>query len=123
MGSTREEVLVALGIDNSSIESGLQTAHATIERGVKRMVDSVKEFGRSMIAGFAIGELVSKFSEVAERVQHMSELAKGLSVSTDFIQDIENAGKASGVTGEKIEEMLGHFARTLPAGSDVERSF
>ncbi len=123
MSSLREEVLVSLGIDHSTVANGLRQAESAIEGGVKRMVDSVKEFGKGMLAGFAVSELVSKFSEVSERVEHMSEMAKGLSVSTDFIQDIEHVAKASGVAGEKIEEMLGHFARTLPAGSDVEQSF
>jgi hypothetical protein len=123
MSVTREEILLSLGIDHSTIAAGLQKAESIIASGVKGITSVVKNLGGSMLAGFAFAEIGSKMGEVIERVETLSNRAKALTISNDFLQDIENVGKSAGVSGEAVEKMLIKFTRSLPAGRDVEQSF
>lgn len=123
MAVNREEISVALGVDQSSWKSGLMSASDKAKEFGRGIKEQFKEIGTHIVAGFALGALEQKFDSVLNSVERLSNRARALSVSTSFIQDIENVGKAAGIGQEAIEKMLGKFTQSLPAGSNVESAF
>jgi hypothetical protein len=123
MGTQREEVIISVGVEQKSIEGELQSLRDKFHafgQGVKGIFTSV--FGQ-MGAERVVEKILSGMSAAMEKAKQIKATAFAQGTSTDFVQDIQNVGKAAGVSGEEIETMMNRFIKGLPAGSDVEQSF
>jgi hypothetical protein len=80
------------------------------------------ELASGLIGPIAGGAVIAQFEILAQKVEAIKRVAETLKVSASFVQDLQNAGKASGVGAELIEKALDKFAQGLAPGSDVEES-
>lgn len=123
MGTQREEIIVSVGLENKAIQNDLRNLKEKFHefgQTVKGIFTSV--FGQIGAERLVEGVL-SGMERTMARAKEIRANAFAKGVSTDFIQDVENVGKAAGVSGEEIENMMNKFVKGLPAGADVEKSF
>ncbi len=123
MSTTREEATASIGIDHSTVARSLNALEGTVKGFGHRLTHQFKELGAGLLAGFGLMEITSKMKEAVEQVAQLSNRAHGLKISASFLEDLESVGKASNKSQESIEKMISTFAKSLPAGSNVEEAF
>jgi len=118
-----EEIQVKFGGDTSGL--------ATAMRG---MVSQAKSFGTEIKGAFStalgavgisfgLGAIIGGIRSLGAEIKQLKSDAEVGGVSVQFIQQLRNAGIASGVTGEQVAKLLNKLEQTLPVGSDVEEEF
>lgn len=122
-----EEFKIKMGIDTSALATGLRGVKNQISNalvGLKHSIGhAVSESFNMLGVPLGVAGLVSQFEKLGEMAEKLRADSEALGVSTGFIQDLQNVGRASGVAGDKVADMIGKFVKGLPAGSDVEKSF
>lgn len=120
---TLEQVLLKLGIDGSQIQSGLDTARNQVTRWAHGVSSSIAESFKSVL-GPALGIGIGAFLErTLATVREIKTTAAAAGVSTDFIQDLQNIGKAAGLAREQVDMMFGRFLKTVNEGESPEEAF
>lgn len=113
MSTTREEVVVKIGVDNTALTRGLESG-----------ANQVRHWGEEVshhIAGiFGAGAVIAGFEKVLGKAQDITRISESTGFGKGFAQDIVNIGMASGVAQAGIEKMLDKFVTNLKPGSDPE---
>lgn len=89
----------------------------------KDLAAGLAESFKSLAAPFITAGLFEGMQRIGEKVKQIKSDAEVGGVSTDFLQTLNNAGKASGVTAEQVGKLLNKLEQSLPIGSDVETEF
>lgn len=116
MASSKEEIALRLGIDSKAVKTGLSSAGEQI----KKFASGVKV---QFAAAFSFGAVIAQVKSTIDYVERLSNTAGSLSVSSSFLQDVNNIGTAAGKSQEKMERLLTLFAKGLTPGQDLETEF
>ena len=120
---TVEEILIKLGVDASTVASGLRSAQGMFADAGAKIRAGLNSAFNSLAAPFTLAGIGVQLGKTLSLVENIKAAADAKGVSTNFIQDINNLGKASGLNEKAIDGMLNKFMRMLPVGSDVEAAF
>ncbi len=123
----KEHVELTIGADATAAERVMVGMVGT----VKNTTHSIKEYFSDITRGFlgaqgierGVDFVKDKFREILSDVKRIKNESEAIGVSTNFLQNIENAGKVFNITGAEMDSMLNKFVKTLPVGSDVEEEF
>ena len=116
MATTREEVLIRLGMDSKALQSGMQQMGSKL----KSWAGSVSAH---LLAAFAFHKILSQIENLTSSIEKMTLRAEALGINVQFMQDIENVGLLAGSSQEKVEKMMSLFAKGLSPGQDVNVEF
>lgn len=116
MATTREEVLLRLGMDSKSLQAGMASMKT-------KMSAWAKSVGGQIMQGMAFAAILNQVKKTVDAVEQLTQRADALSISTSFLQDLENVGIAAGKSQQAMEKMVTVFAKGLAPGQDLETEF
>lgn len=98
-------------------------------KGMAGAASSVAKFG-AKIAAFGVGAATAAAGGLAVLAEHsmesidkMAKLADRLGLSTEALQTYQHAAELAGVSSEDVGKMLMKMLKSIPKGSNVEKSF
>ena len=122
-----EEIVVRIGGSLDGFATALRGMKPMVTQAASGLKDSFKDIfsglSGAMTGAFTIGGSIAEFQHVFEKVEQIKRSAETMQVSTQFVQGLNNVGKAAGISSDEIESMMDKLLKTLPEGSDVEQAF
>jgi hypothetical protein len=99
---------------------GLSTGLQGVGASVAGLVNPITA-GIAAVAAFSVGGVAAArgLVELEDRVESLGNLSDKLGVSFEFVQELEEAGKRSGVSVDSVSTAMGRLQKTL-AGADEE---
>lgn len=122
MATQREEVVIQLGIDNSSISKGLSGAKEKISEWSKNIKTTISQAFGALGASLSIGGAILAFKSLNDYVRDLTRLSESTGLSSGLTQDLLNLGKAAGVGRQEIESMMQSFATKLAPGQNPDEA-
>lgn len=118
---TTHEVMVKLGLDNTTLQNGLIGAKQKITHFASDIKRSFKEAFHHLLAPLSIGGTILALHQVTEKVKALHRMSESTGLDTGVLQDLLNIGKAAGVSEGAIEKMMNKFTAGLKPGADPEQ--
>lgn len=122
MAVTVGTLLVNLGLESRSYQTGLRQAEQTTQRfegRMTRMAGSVKAGLAGMLAGFSVGALVARADEALQFAGSLGEVAAQTGVTTRTLQEYRFAASQAGISTQEMDALLARLTRTM--GSSPEK--
>jgi hypothetical protein len=120
---TVEEVLIKLGVDGTSVSSGLRGIARQFESFTNGIKNSFKNAFSALAAPLSVAGVIASVKKAVDMAEQIKIRAKDWGTGTGFVQDIVNVGEAAGLSAESIGAVMNKLVASLPAGTDVEAHF
>jgi hypothetical protein len=104
MATSREEIVVRAGFDNSALASGLRSSAQSVTQWATKL-------GGAIAGAFAVEKIFSFEKGLLDFTKNISLTAERLNVATEEVQRLQYAGAMTGVSLDTIATALDRLAR------------
>ena len=114
-------LLVKLGLDTASFQSGVKRAESSITGMARGALSGVKG---QLAAAFSVGAVIAFRHSVIEAADRIGDLSDQMGISTDEVQRLDIAASRSGVKVEQLGQAflkVGEYRKAAGEG-DVEKA-